>query len=341
MSFLKHLMPTWKTSLENKEKANAAILAALDTELTSTEEDAISTSILMSLESATDEWLDEYGNTFGVIRQDNEGDDAYRQRIISYILLERGTLPAIKHAIQNYLNDTKSHIDVYEPFHDVFFLNNSKLNSTACLLGAYYTTAVIDITFTNTFPIGVFDEINKFKAAGVTALMTRKPKTYNPDATTFQRVVSGDPIQAALNMQANRDSVYLQLSNSDIIGYKRVYKMILARPLKDTEDVNNPPYPVVYYSNKPYCLIPTDKAVSEGARFVYVSTRLEGEDFLNQGYSTVKLYQGLVPTGDKKNTLLPSEVLNTGTLLLTDSRDMQERVASLTIEEDFMIELHN
>lgn len=334
-------MPTWKTNTDDKTRTNAAILSVMNTELTDSEADAVSINVLMSLETAIGEWLNDYGILFGVLRQDNEVDNAYRGRIKAYIVLDRGTIPAIKQAIQNFLNDTSSYLNIYEPYSNIFFLNSSHLNSNDCLLGSYYTTAVIDVTFTDTFPIGVADVINKFKPAGVTVKMTRKPKAYNPSATVFDMTVTGSPITAAINMQANRDSVYLQLSNSGIIGYKRVYKMILARPLNTGETATNAPYPVVYYANIPYCLVPAANAVAEGANYVYVSARLEGEDFINQGYSTVKLYQGLIPTGDKKGTLLPTEVSNPGTLLLTDSRDMQQRVNSLTVEEEFMIQLHN
>ncbi|MCB5366930.1 hypothetical protein [Collinsella aerofaciens] len=341
MSFLKHLLPTWKTSIDDKTKANAAILSAIDTELKDSEADAISTSVLMSLDTATGEWLDQYGNIFGVIRQDDEEDNAYRERIKSYILLERGTIPAIMDAIRNFLQDTTSYINIYEPYNNIFFLNKSKLNSYDSLLGEYYTVAVIDVQFTNAFPIAIGEVISKFKPAGVSVHMTRKPKAFNPNAETFMVTTTDDPIQKAKEIQANRDSTYLSIGNSDIIGYKRIYKMILARPLAENEDVNNPPYPIIYYGNKPWCLVPADNAEAEGARWVYISAKLEGEDFPNQGYSNVNVYLDLVPTGDKKPILLPSEVQSSGTLLLSDTRDQAERNSSVTVEEEFMIEVQS
>lgn len=340
MSFLKHLMPTWKTSTDDKTKTNTAILSVLDTELNDSENDAVSTNVLMSLDTSTGEWLDTYGNLFGVLRQDNETDDSYRSRIKGYITLSRGTIPAIKSAIQNFLNDYSSYINIYEPFNNVFFLNSSHLNGADSFLGEYYTTAVIDCQFTNTFPITIADTINKFKAAGVSVKMTRFPNRYKPSATIYQLVTTEDPVQKAMEVQAARDSVYLQLSNSGIIGYKRVYKMILARPLKTGETATSAPYPVITYGNTPYCLVPTDSAVTEGANYVYVSAKLEGEDFPNIGYSSVSLYQNSTIIGNPQSTIVPSLMSNPGTLLLTESRDMQNRVDSLTVEEEFLIQVH-
>jgi hypothetical protein len=182
MSFLKHLLPAWKTNLEDKTKANAAILASLDTELTAAEQETISSKLMLSLETATGEWLDQYGKTFGLIRQDNESDEAYRIRIIDFVLLRRGTIPAIKDAIRAFLQDYESNIEIYEPYTNVFILNQSKLNGNDHLLGTYYTVAVIDINISRPFPAGIMDIINEFKPAGVKVHLTYRPNAYNPDA---------------------------------------------------------------------------------------------------------------------------------------------------------------
>ncbi|AYJ75182.1 putative baseplate protein [Bacillus phage BSP36] len=182
MAFLKYLLPAWKTNLEDKSKANAAILSAIDIELKDSEKETIKSKQLMSLDTATGEWLDQYGNLFGVIRRDKEDDDSYRQRIISYVLLKRGTIPAIIAAIRDYLQDYSSYIEVYEPYTNVFFLNHSKLNGKDHFLGEYYTVAVIDIKFSRPFPADIMDVINEFKPAGVTVRLTYQPGANNPDA---------------------------------------------------------------------------------------------------------------------------------------------------------------
>jgi hypothetical protein len=182
MSFLKHLLPGWKRTIELKQRANAAILAALDKELTDTERETIKSKVLLALDTSTGEWLDLYGRLFGLLRQDNEEDESYRQRILSYIQLRRGTIPAIKDAVRAFLNDYDTYIDIYEPYTNVFTLNQSKLNGPDHFLGDYYTVAVIDVKIGRPFPVAVMDTINEFKPAGVTVHLTYQPSAYNPDA---------------------------------------------------------------------------------------------------------------------------------------------------------------
>lgn len=182
MSFLRHLLPAWKRGIEDKRKANAAILAAIDKELKDSEQEAIKSKLLLSLNTATDEWLDQYGKIFGVLRTDAERDDKYRQRIINYVMLRRGTIPAIRDAIRAFLDDYDSYIEIYEPHTNVFTLNKSKLNGPDHFLGEYYTVAVLDIRISRPFPSGLIDIINEFKPAGVTVRLTYRPSSHNPKA---------------------------------------------------------------------------------------------------------------------------------------------------------------
>ena len=182
MSFLKHLLPGWKRGIEDKRRANAAILSALDRELKDTEAETIRSKVLLSLHTSSGEWLDQYGKIFGVLRNDSEKDENYRQRIINYVLLKRGTIPAIKDAIREFLQDFDSEIEVYEPYTNVFILNKSKLNGPDHMLGEYYTTAVMDIRLSRPFPKGIMDIINEFKPAGVTVRLTYRPGANNSKA---------------------------------------------------------------------------------------------------------------------------------------------------------------
>jgi len=159
--------------MEDKTKANAAILDALDRELKDTEAETIETKVLMSLDSSSGEWLDQYGKLFGLLRQDNESDTAYRARIKGYMVLRRGSIPAIIDAIRAFLNDYESVIEIYEPYTNVFILGRSKLSGPDHFLGEYYTVAVIDIKFSQPFPEGIIDVINEFKPAGVTVHLSR------------------------------------------------------------------------------------------------------------------------------------------------------------------------
>lgn len=218
MSFLRHLLPSWRRVL-NDSTANAAILSAIDKELTQAEIDAIEGKVVMDLEKSTGKWLDQYGDIFGVIRRDDEDDDLYRSRIINYVLLKRGTIPAIQDAIREFLRDYDSHIEVYEPHRNIFTLNKSKLNGPDHFLGEYYTFAVIDVKIARNFPEGIIDIINEFKPAGVTVHLTYRPSAYNPEADIVELPPAGSEIMESgirmhlMNGMNDRVRGHLNLTN--------------------------------------------------------------------------------------------------------------------------------
>ena len=214
MSFLRHLLPAWKRGIEDKRKANAAILASIDRELKDTEKETIQSKLLLSLNTSEGEWLDQYGKLFGVLRREEEEDDTYRNRIISYVLLKRGTIPAIKAAIQDFLNDYDSYIDIYEPYKNVFTLNKSKLNGEDHFLGEYYTVAVIDIKISRPFPIGIIDVINEFKPAGVTFRITYRPSSHNPDAGVVSL-----PLDSSVILDPETKLTVLNGMNAEVRGH--------------------------------------------------------------------------------------------------------------------------
>jgi hypothetical protein len=197
MSFLKYLLPAWKTNLDDN-RANAAILKAIDQTLNDAEQDTVNNKIQSILGTASGEDLDKYGTLFGLYRQDGEADAPYVKRLNKYITLERGTIPAIINAVRVFLNDYNSSIYIYEPWRNVFFLNGSHLNGNDSLQGLYYTQAVIDIKFGIPVPNGILDVVNEFKPAGVTVHLTYAPpkakKTFNETITvgqgTFSKVKS-------------------------------------------------------------------------------------------------------------------------------------------------------
>ncbi|AMW63593.1 hypothetical protein BUBS_117 [Bacillus phage Bubs] len=181
MSFIKYLHPLWKSMLGKVNDSHTAVVTSIEDAFTDAEKDAMGLITDANLETATGEWLDEYGDIFGVFRKDNEADEDYRRRIINWILTERGTIGSIKDAIEKWLDDPEADVEIYEPFKNVFFLNKSKLNGPDHLLGRYYTSAVIDVRFTKHVPVEIIDEIRKFKAAGVTAKLTRIPNRTRSD----------------------------------------------------------------------------------------------------------------------------------------------------------------
>lgn len=173
-NFLKYIHPLLKRkkSDKNYEDVNYAIINALDTEISDLEKEAMASKIQSSLRTAKGEYLDLWGEWFYVTRRDDEEDDLYRERIIKFLLLKRGTNNAIVDALRDFLNDYDSYINIYEPFTNIFYTNKSKLDGEDHLMGDYYRFAIIDITLGRKFPVEIIDVINEFKPAGVKFYLT-------------------------------------------------------------------------------------------------------------------------------------------------------------------------
>jgi hypothetical protein len=259
MAFLKHLLPAWKRGIEDKRKANAAILASLDRELKDSEKASIEGRVLMSLNTSSGEWLEQYGKIFGVPRKDDEADGDYRQRIINYVLLRRGTIPAIKDAIREFLQDFDSHIEIYEPFNNVFVLNQSKLNGPDNFLGEYYTVAVMDIKISRPFPVSIVDVINEFKPAGVTVRLTYRPGAYGKNASIIDTESSVEAYTKLSIMNGMNDRIHGHLnltSRTRQTGDEAGLFMLNSSHLNSSDvlvgsrSVTNPAFNVASYSTE-------------------------------------------------------------------------------------------
>ncbi len=173
-NFLKNLHPLLRRSRNKKDNQdpNFALIDTLNEEMNQVERDAIESKLQSSLKTATSEYLDKFGDWFGVYRKTDENDDDYRARIIKYLLLKRGTNNAIIEAIKDYLGKDDIDVSVYEPFTNIFYTNKSHLNGEDHLMGYYYTFAVINVSIGDYFPVEIIDVINEFKPAGVTLYVT-------------------------------------------------------------------------------------------------------------------------------------------------------------------------
>lgn len=173
-NFLKNLHPLLRRDRNKKDNQdpNFALIDALNEEMNQVEKDAIESKLQSSLKTATSEYLDKFGDWFGVYRKTNEKDDVYRARIIKYLLLKRGTNNAIIEAIRDYLGKDDIDVSVYEPFKNIFYTNKSHLNGEDHLMGYYYRFAVINVSIGDYFPVEIIDVINEFKPAGVTLYVT-------------------------------------------------------------------------------------------------------------------------------------------------------------------------
>lgn len=176
-NFLRNIHPLLSRGrdVRNYDGANYAILKAISDVLDTVESDTITSKKDSSLETATGDWLDEWGNWFGLPRKDGEEDEHYRARIIRYVLLKRGTIDAIKDALRDHFDDPEAKIDIYEPFRNIFYTNKSKLNGEDFLMGEYYRFAIIDITLDRPYDDSIGEVIQKFKPAGVKWMITIRP----------------------------------------------------------------------------------------------------------------------------------------------------------------------
>nr|DAG90117.1 MAG TPA: Baseplate wedge protein [Herelleviridae sp.] len=186
-NFYKNIHPLLRRGKKpNKyDDTNFAVLNALNYELTQAEQETIASKIHSSLETATGEYLDTWGDWFGVYRKDDWNDEYYRKRIIRELLLKRATIPAIIDALLDFLNDNDAVIQIYEPWRNIFYTNKSKLNGDDHLMGHYYRFAIIDISIDRPFPPEIVEIIKAFKPAGVLFYL-RIDTSLNKNKTTVE-----------------------------------------------------------------------------------------------------------------------------------------------------------
>lgn len=168
-NFMKHIHPLLRRSRRKDahEDSNFAILNALENVLSDTEKETIQSKVQSSLETATGDFLDGWGDWFGIYRSEGEDDNHYRAHIIEHTLLHRGTIQSIIDAIKWFLKDNNAQVEIYEPWRNIFYTNSSKLNGEDHMTGFYYRFAILDITIGQQFPPEIRTIIQAFKPAGV------------------------------------------------------------------------------------------------------------------------------------------------------------------------------
>lgn len=312
-NFLKNLHPLLrrkKNEYDNKDP-NYAIIDMFSEELNSIERDALDSRIQSSLNTATGKYLDIYGDWYGLYRKDDEKDETYRDRIIEYVLLKRGTNNSIIDAIRRFLDDEEIYVNVYEPFQNIFYTNKSHLNGEDHLMGDYYRFAIIDITIGKRFPLEIIEEINKFKPAGVKVFFTYDssyetsedkiitnvfPKRY-PRVTTYQNVDIfrgyGRLLYGHLNLgmaKVNEISDVFKTNNS-LINSLDV--------LSGSATVGREYYNFTYKTKDSYIPKPNDFVTS-----ISVENRnVEGEELNKDFYTDTNTRNNLSP----ETTIKPSE----------------------------------
>lgn len=312
-NFLKNLHPLLrrKKNVYDNKDPNYAIIDMFSEELNSIERDALDSRIQSSLNTATGKYLDIYGDWYGLYRKDDEKDETYRDRIIEYVLLKRGTNNSIIDAIRRFLEDEEIYVNVYEPFQNIFYTNKSHLNGEDHLMGDYYRFAIIDITIGKRFPLEIIEEINKFKPAGVKVFFTYDssyetsedkiitnvfPKRY-PRVTTYQNVDIfrgyGRLLYGHLNLgmaKVNEISDVFKTNNS-LINSLDV--------LSGSATVGREYYNFTYKTKDSYIPKPNDFVTS-----ISVENRnVEGEELNKDFYTDTNTRNNLSP----ETTIKPSE----------------------------------
>ena len=107
--------------------------------------------------------------------------------------------------------------------------------------------------------------------------------------------------------------------NTDTIIEPIGYKKIDSRFMVVEDNVNGS----LEYRGTRWRIVSPDNAITEGARWVYITTELSYSELpTSDPYRQVGIYTGLTPIESKlsENVLLPDEVENTGILEIIDNR---------------------
>lgn len=179
-SFKDFLHPIWRKSLDQLKmtdsiELNNTILDTIDAVLHKVEDETIASKSELFIKTAANEWLDYWGSWFGLKRKKGQSDDDYRAALIMHVRHPRTAKPALREAIAHFLESSIGNVHVYEPWMDIFILDQSKLDSQAAFQSSYYHYGIIDISISVPFPPEVIDIINWFRPVGVLWVLTYAP----------------------------------------------------------------------------------------------------------------------------------------------------------------------
>lgn len=165
---LDRYLPTPYRKTGSGTEVHNAFLGAIKNSIISTEKDLIENVKQVYITNATGKLLDLYGKWIGLTRKDSESDDTYRNRLLSLIVTERVTVKGIIAGIKADLDDPNMDVSIYEPWRNIFILNQSLLNGPDHLMGSFYRYAVIQVTLSRYVPQDTLNKLLKnYKAAGI------------------------------------------------------------------------------------------------------------------------------------------------------------------------------
>jgi hypothetical protein len=124
--------------------------------------------------SATGEWLDLWGNRFGVPREAGESDDSYRNRVLSAVTNQKGTIPALIDAVKRALGDD-TEVRVEETYQDLRIFNVSTFSGTGKFQDSdTVRLGVVKIFINKPENEKLREEIWKTKASGVKVIIVEE-----------------------------------------------------------------------------------------------------------------------------------------------------------------------
>lgn len=165
---LKFLSNLFKNS---NDPDHLALLNAVGNQIDTAGTDADQVKTQMSIQTATDQWLDYWADWFGLVREAGETDDTFRARVIG-CMVDKCTIPALTDAAKKILG-SDTIVTIYEPYNDIRYFNRSAFSSTGRFEdGDYYRVGVIDLQVNKPITQELQDVINSMTAAGVSCKFT-------------------------------------------------------------------------------------------------------------------------------------------------------------------------
>ena len=170
--FTRFLPPTWR-NIDSSKVVHNAIIGAIQDTLVDAESTLLDTKDESFLATASGIFLDKWGSYIGIARNSKESDEHYRLRIKQWIIKGKGTVKSLVTNIKLEFENENLGIFIYEPWRNIFTINNSVLNGKDYLQGNYYRFAVIDIHIGDNIDMNKLATIvDRYKNAGVTVYFT-------------------------------------------------------------------------------------------------------------------------------------------------------------------------
>jgi hypothetical protein len=191
-------------------------LDALATELVEAKNRIIAMLDQMSIKTADNEWLDEWGEYFGVLRAASEPDADYANRIIAEVIRPRGNNKAIESALFQQFGQVVNVTDVVKwgspsPAYNGVNTHNSAVNYNASATPKYGLFEIIigyDLLTSGdppAFTQGVRDFVEKIRDAGTHLDSVNLSGSLLSDAYSTPPVDSG--LDFTVTDQAHYDSL--------------------------------------------------------------------------------------------------------------------------------------